>query len=103
VRDPWIEIVDARASVAQGQLKEAVAKYGEALAVPDGNQDAIALATIYSELSALPPAASTSASASASASASPDDSGPAPHLQRLLAEAHRRALAKNPQVFQYFK
>ncbi|MBU6454213.1 MAG: hypothetical protein KGS72_20710 [Cyanobacteria bacterium REEB67] len=92
VRDPWIEIVDARASVAQGQIQDAIAKYGEALAVPDDNQDAIALATIYSELSTLP-----------LSPAGDGDAAAALHVQRLLAEAHRRALSKNPIVFQYFK
>ena len=75
VADPWINIVQAHNLLAQNLVGEAIVAYADALKIPDGRQDAIALATIKKDLTSL---AADSANA-----------GAAPYINQLVQTADK--------------
>jgi len=79
VPDPWLSIAYGREMLKLGELPQALRAYADALVVPNGSQDANALAAVNNELQSLPPE----------------------YAQAIRNEAVARAVQINPQIFSY--
>ncbi|MBS1991572.1 MAG: hypothetical protein JSS83_13700 [Cyanobacteria bacterium SZAS LIN-3] len=90
VPDPWLSIAYGRQMIKVGNLPQALRAYADALVVPDENQDAFALASVYTELKAA-------------RAANGELEAKIPQffaeIDRVVNEARMRALKINSQVF----
>jgi tetratricopeptide (TPR) repeat protein len=91
IADPWLSIIYGRQLLKENRPSEAAVAYADALVVQDGNQDAIALATVSRELMTIV------------AQIQNQGIGADPiNLTQHAADAQRRAQGINDQILKYF-